>query len=419
MSWYIQPSHLKGELAIPPSKSETMRGLLLGAMGKGETLISNPLYSPDTLAMIAALSSLGAKITTFPDFIHIEGVDGKIEDHDRTIDAGNSGLVLRLIGALAGLSSARTCITGDYSIRHRRPVQPLIQGLQALGAQAEMQEEGLVIRGKISPGKARLSGEDSQPVSGLLIATSFLQGPTELIVDDPGETPWIDLTLVWMQKVGLQLSHSQYTFYSLSGYGAYPGFQTRIPADLSSLSFPLVAALVTGSSLTLTGIDLTAAQGDKKIIDLVQQMGARMEIKADQIHIHPHDGLKGIEAAINDCIDALPILAALACYASSPTRLFQAAIARKKESDRIHVMARELSKMGAQIEEFPDGLIIYPSRLKGATVESHSDHRIAMALAVAALGAQGLTHIQGVDCAAKTYPSFARDFQTIGARLEA
>lgn len=410
--WRIHSSKLKGSLEIPSSKSETMRALVLGLMGHGLTRIERPLISSDTLAMVAAVRQFGARVNVHDNWIEVHGVGGKFAPIDRKIDAGNSGIVLRFMGALAGLSSGVTEIIGDYSVRHCRPVLPLIGALQQLGATASS-DGTLRIQGSIQAGNARLIGSDSQPVSGLLIATSFLRAPTEIIVDTPGETPWIDLTLHWMQKIGLRVDRKGYSQYRVHGKGSYEGFCARIPGDLSSLAFPLVAALITRSSITLTGVDLQACQGDKRIVEIVQQMGAQVDVQQEQLHVGVTEKLHGIELDINDCIDALPILAVLGCYAEGVTRLVNGEIARHKESDRIAAIAHELRKMGAQVHEMRDGLEIWGTPLKGACVQSCTDHRIAMALSVAGLGAVGETIIEGVECVAKSYPNFFTSLQGI------
>ena len=159
-------------------------------------------------------------------------------------------------------------------------------------------------------------------------------------------------------------------------------------------------------------------QGDKIIIDVLREMGAQMTWTPTGLSIQAGSPLIGKRIDVNKMIDALPILAVLGCYATGTTTLYNGAIARQKESDRIAAIALELKKMGAQIEETPDGLIIQHSPLTGTTVTAHNDHRIALALAIAALGAHSTTTIEGTECIAKSYPTFVQDFQKIGAQIE-
>jgi 3-phosphoshikimate 1-carboxyvinyltransferase len=417
----IQPSKLQGNLSLPPSKSHTMRALLFGALGRGKSLLSNYLHSPDVFRMIQALKFLGANIKICSDsLLEIQGTKGKILPTLQGIDAGNSGQILRFIGSLAALCPAYTFIGGDDSLCSQRPVTPLLSALRQLGAFAVSSQDNerapILIRGPMRPGKAFLEGQDSQPVSGLLMATSFLEGTTQLYVQNPGEKPWIDLTLFWLQKVGGAVHHRDYSFYEISGPLGYEGIDVTIPADLSSAAFPFVAALVTQSRLEMENVDWEDIQGDKKILIHLRQMGANFSLSPGRTRIFP-SSLRGIEIDVNDCIDAIPILAVLGCFASGKTVLKGGSIARYKESDRLRCMATELSKMGGRIQETEDGLVIWNSSLKGASLQSSADHRVAMALTIAALGAQGNSTLSDSDCIAKSYPSFISDFKRLGARI--
>ncbi len=421
MKLNIFSSTLKGTLTVPPSKSHTLRAILFACMAKGTSHIKHYLKSPDTYRMIDAVRELGALVNVQENSLIIEGVKGSIAPKKRTIDAGNSGQVLRFIGALSALSPSETTLTGDHSICHQRPVKALADALKEQGAVVsylnEVNHPPLQITGTISPGSFSLSGEDSQPVSALLMATAFLKGPSHIYVTSPGEKPWIELTLSWMKKFGLKVKNNDFMHYEVEGNAEYEGFNTKIPGDFSSAAYPIGAALITGSCLTLYNLDMQDAQGDKKLIDTLILMGAHIEIEKDAIHIKNTGKLEGIKIDVNDFIDAITILAVIGCFASSKMEIVNASIARNKESDRIYAIATELRKMGATIVEKEDGLIIYPSILKGTTLYSHKDHRVAMALSVAALKAEGETIIEDVECIKKSYPSFIEDFQSLGANI--
>lgn len=416
---HITPSPLSGTVNIPPSKSHSLRALLFSMLGTGVSRIDNLLISPDTEAMIRSMALFGAKV-------HLDGnqakIEGKFLPPEDVIDAGNSGQILRFIGGVAALLPAYSVITGDASIRGLRPVKPLLGALRQLGALAESARgDGyapILIRGPIHPGKCSLLGTDSQPVSALLIATSFLDGPSEITVMEPGETPWIDLTLSWLKRLGAHVTHEDYTHYHVKGGLNYSGLNYTVPGDFSTAAFSLIAALITGSKLTLTGLDKEDIQGDKILIDILTEMGAKIEWKEKSLHVEGESTLKGDRIDVNRCIDALPILAVLGCFAQGTTTLYNGSIARSKESNRITAICQELKKMGAQIEERIDGLVIHESPLHGAELFAHRDHRIGLALAVAALGASSPSTLKGASCMAKTYPTFVQDFQTLGAQLE-
>ncbi|MBU6383007.1 MAG: 3-phosphoshikimate 1-carboxyvinyltransferase [Verrucomicrobia bacterium] len=416
----ITPGKLAGQIALPTSKSHTIRALLFALMAKGKSVIRHPLPSPDTLAMLNAIRHLGAVIDMDQDALFVEGVGGKLQPAEDVIQCGNSGQVLRFIGALAALSDNYTILTGDLSIRHNRPVAPLLNALTQLGASAVSSRlDGyapIIVKGPLKGGKATLDGRDSQPVSGLLILGAFT--PLELHVTNPGEKPWVALTLHWFDKLGIPYENQNYEHYKMKGNTQLKAFEYTVPGDFSSAAFPLVAALITESEITLNNLDMHDIQGDKAIIPALESMGAEFEWNDRALRVKKGGALKGARIDINDFIDALPILAVAGCFASGETEIVNAAIARKKESDRIHCIAEELKKMGAQIEERPDGLIIRPSNLRGSpALQSHHDHRLAMALSVAALRASGESVIDGIECVGKSYPIFFDHLVHLGAKI--
>lgn len=421
----VRPSTLKGEIQIPPSKSHTLRAILYGAMGKGKTVIHRYLPSPDAFAMIDACRHLGATITCQHDSIEIFGLNGKISGAEDVIQAGNSGLVLRFMTAISALGFHPIVITGDQSIRNQRPMQPLLDGLTQLGVQAiSTRDNGfapIIVKGPLHGGHAGISGEDSQPVSALLMAAAFASQPTELFVSNAGEKPWIDLTLSWFDRLGIAYERQEYSHYRVYGQTHYDGFSYDIPGDLSSIAFPLAAALITQSEIVIQHVDLSDPQGDKKLIDVFRKMGARIEVDANKktltVRKSPH--LHGLKVDINDFIDSITILATVACFAEGETHILNAEVARQKECDRIHCITKELQKMGADIQEEAAGLIIKGGRkLHAAAVNSYHDHRMAMSLAVAALGAEGETRIDSISCVKKTFPTFCSDFQNLGADIK-
>lgn len=417
----IQPGKLSGKIAVPTSKSHTIRSILFALMAKGKSVVSHPLASPDTVAMLDAARSLGAVIDMENDTLFIDGVDGQLHPAEDVIQCGNSGQVLRFVGALAALSESYTVLTGDLSIRHNRPVAPLLSGLTQLGALAVSSRlDGcapIIVKGPIQGGKAIIDGRDSQPVSGLLILGAFT--PLELHVTNPGEKPWIALTLNWFDRLGIGYENKNFEHYKMKGHSRLKAFEYIVPGDFSSAAFPIALALVTESEITIDNIDMTDIQGDKALIPALESMGALFEWNGRTLTVKRGAALKGARLDINDFIDALPILAVVACFASGETEIVNAAIARRKESDRIQCIAAELKKMGADIEERPDGLIIRPSDLHGSNdLQAHHDHRLAMALSVAAMSAKGESLIHGVECVGKSYPAFFNHLAQLGAKVE-
>lgn len=420
MKYYIKPGGISGEIDVPPSKSHTLRALVFALMAEGTSCIENYLPSPDTLAMIDAIKQFGAEVKMEGESLVVTGVAGAPKGPTDIINAGNSGIVLRFITAISALVDNYVIITGDESIRSRRIIQPLIETLAANGAFAVSSKlDGfapVIVKGPISPGDFCVEGQDSQIVSALLIATTFLKGPSNLYVTKAGEKPWVDVTLGWLNFLGIKVRRDDYRHYQILGDAHYKGFSVTIPGDFSSALFPLCAALITKQTVKIHGLDTRDNQADKNFIQVLGQMGAKLMLDPSEQSITLASGseIVGIEVDINHCIDSLPILAVVACFAGSETIIRGAKIARFKESDRIAAITKELRKMGAKIEELPDGMKIYPSKLKGASMDSHQDHRIALALMVAAFGADGESEIDGVECIVKTYPTFIHDMETLG-----
>lgn len=415
----IQASKLSGIHKIPPSKSQTMRALIFAALSTGRSLIRNYLHSPDTEAMIHACRLLGAQIKVMPEILEIEGNLHSAED---VIDAGNSGLVLRFIGAISALTPHYTVITGDESIRRRRPVKPLLEGLTQLGAFAVAAQGNdhapILIKGPLKGGRATIDGADSQPVSGLLIASAFASSKTELFVTNPGEKPFVDMTLSWLDRLGIPYERDGYEKYLIQGGAEIEGFDYFVPADWSSASYPIAAALITNSELTIEGIDFTDPQGDKELISLLQEMGAKFHIEGHKLTVLAGAKLKGQKIDVGRFIDAITLLPVIGCFAEGRTEIVGGAIARHKESDRIRSIVSELKKMGAKIVETEDGLIVEQSELQGAVTESYADHRMAMSLTVAGLGAAGETVVTGTQVVAKSFPGFFDRLREAGAQIE-
>lgn len=417
----IRKSTLKGIAKIPPSKSQTLRALVFATLSSGTSIIRNYLPSPDTEAMVRACRLLGASIDQFPDALEVKGGLHPAED---VIDAGNSGIVLRFISAIGALIPAYTIITGDDSIRHRRIVKPLLEGLTQLGAFATSSRgDGfapVIVKGPLKGGTALIEGIDSQPVSALLIASALAPHSTELYVTDPGEKPWVKVTLSWFDRLGIAYENHDFERYILPGNSSIKPFEYTVAADWSSALYPIVAAMITESEVTLEGLDFSDPQGDKAVIELLQKMGAQLEI--DPLHqrltVHPGSCLQGGIIDVDSFIDAITLLPVLACFAKDKTEFIGGRVARHKECDRIAAIVTELKKMGAKVEERPDGVVVEPSTLKGALTFSYADHRMAMSLAVAGLAAEGETSISDAGVVAKSFPGFFDLLRHLGARLE-
>jgi 3-phosphoshikimate 1-carboxyvinyltransferase len=416
---------LAGTINTSPSKSQTLRAILFASLATGKSIISNILLSPDATAMITACRMFGANIN-FLDTTTLEiiGTSGNLTAPDDVIHAGNSGIVLRFIAGIASLINNYTVITGDYSIRYSRPLQPIIDGLTGLGVDVKTMRGDnfapIIIKGPPLFNETVLEGYDSQPVSGLIIAATLMPGLTTINVKNPGEKPWIDLTLDWLDRLGILYQREEYNKFIISGENNIPAFNYKVPSDLSSIAFPVAAALITNSSIIIDNVDLSDPQGDKRLLDIFQEMGANLEYRVSQqrLVVHEHTGLQSVTVDINDCIDSINILSVVACYAKGKTVINGARVARNKECDRIACITQELSKMGANITELEDGLIIVGGQLHGSDIlQTYHDHRMVMALFIAALAANGHSIIHDTRSVSKSYPLFFSDMKLLGCNF--
>ncbi len=401
---------LQGTVRLPPSKSQTMRACLFAALADGLSHVYNPLPSPDTDAMLTACRALGAHIEPCTGGYAIRGVGMRRTLTSHAIDAGNSGIVLRFVGAVLGLFGEQVTITGDASMMARRSCSALIRGLEQLGAKvtSNASHVPLTILGPIRPGRVHIDGADSQPVSGCLIATSLLDGISEIHVQNAGEKSWIALTMHWLQQQGVTIEHDAYSTFRVHGKKHFMPFHYRVHGDMSSLAYFLVAALLLPTDVCIEDVDLADGQPDAVFLLILQKMGASFTIdhEAKKLFVKGPQRLCGAHIDINDCIDMITIVAVVGCFATGKTHITGARIARDKESDRLHAITQELTKMGANIEESEDGLIITSTELHGADLSSHGDHRIALALSVAALCAQGPSTLTDIACIQKSFPDF-------------
>ncbi len=418
----VSPSRLHGEIWIPPSKSQTMRAILFASLAKGISKISRYLQSSDTDAMITACKQIGAEIIVSKEQLIITGTAGRPTVPDNVIDARNSGQILQFFSAVCGLIHGCTIITGDHSIRTNRPITELLSGLNQLKSSSlSTRNNGyapLVINGPISHGQLHIDGAISQPVSAFIIAASFLNGSTEIYVTNAGELPWIDVTLSWLDRLGIKYKNNNYTHYTVFGSVEHNAFDYVVSGDFSSAAYPIVGSLISGSSITVHGLDMQDPQGDKKLIDVLKLHGANIEYDENtrSLSVFPSEVTGGV-INVNEFIDAVTILSVLGCYAKGTTTIIGAGVARLKESNRLATMVNELSTLGANIRETDDGLIIKQSCLRGGNVNSHRDHRVAMSLAIAALNAKGSVLINDVGCIDKSYPSFVDSMAELGADI--
>jgi 3-phosphoshikimate 1-carboxyvinyltransferase len=421
MKLVCRQSRLRGEVIIPGSKSHTIRAVAIASLAEGESAIRAPLESDDTWAAVEAYRALGAEIAAEPGLWRVHGTGGRIRPPENVIDVRNSGVTLRTaLGTCALLREGLAVLTGDEQIR-RRPAGPLVQSLNDLGAGVRSTRgtgtAPFVVEGRLRGGVTSIEGATSQYVTGLLINVPLADGESVIEVTRLNEAPYVEMTLDWLRRQGIGFAQDDLRQFRVPGGQHYLPIDRAIPADWSSATFFLGAGALDGNDIALRGLDLSDTQGDKAVLDYLREMGAEVSAVGEMIRVRPR-ALAGCDLDLNDTPDALPTLAVLGCFARGATRLLNVPQARIKETDRIAVMAAELRKLGGEVEELPDGIIIHESRLRGADVDGHGDHRVVMALAVAGCSIPGTTTVHSAEAAAVTFPEFADCLKALGADLQ-
>ncbi len=421
--------NLRGEVRMPRSKTHSFRALILASLADGVSFVRNPKLSGDWHEAVKAMRMYGARIEEVePGVFRVEGVGGRLQTPDDIINVNNSGTMLFFVAGVAAACPGWSVITGDESIRTLRKIsRNLFEPFEALGVQIiSTKNDGmapLVIRGKVNGGVAHMDGVGCQPVFSVLIASAFSERPVDVFVTNPGERAYIDLLLYWFRKVGLNYENigNNYEHYRFPGNRPPRAFDAEIPFEWSAPAYPLLAAILTpNSEITVRGMNWEDPYGDKQVIAILREMGANIRVDGDALTASTGE-LHGIEVDMNDLPDQVPTIAVAACFAKGKTVIRNALTARWKECDCIAAMCRELSKMGAQVIEKEDGLVIDQDgswRLHAAQLDGYYDHRMVLSLALAGMQVEGETRISDAQMVEKSFEHFIPDMRNVGANLE-
>ena len=428
MDFLVTPGgSLHGLIEVPGDKSISHRALILGALAEGESVITNILAADDIRATAGALKSLGVKIGGMDSECRVHGVGlaGLTKPHN-PIDLGNSGTALRLLsGVIAGQSFSVT-LTGDSSLR-RRPMDRIKEPLALMGADIEA-SDGVCVPLQIS-GKRRLTGiEYSLPIASAQIKSAVLLAGlyAKDITTVREKLKTRDHTERMLAGFGCAVEISE-TSVTVTGGGRLQGRSLSIPGDFSSAAFFLVAALITPSSeITLSGVGVNPTRTGA--LEVLRRMGATIEVNnSREIAGEPVADVKVISSTLHgfaippelvvSSIDEFPALAVAAACAQGTTSISGAAELRVKESDRIKSIVAGLRALGIVVEEFPDGMTIHGGQFRGGIVESHGDHRIAMAFAVAGAVSSAPVRIMNCDLVQTSFPGFSNVAQMAGLQL--
>jgi len=423
MKLIVKKSRLSGKIAIPGSKSHTIRAIAIASLAQGESHINRPLYSSDTQAAINCYSALGAGIDTSDQKLwKVIGTGGNIIPPKETIDCLNSGTTLRLAMGSATLTGHGETIvfTGDEQIQSR-PVGPLLEALENLGAKCRsLKNNGkppVEITGKLIGGQTPISAFTSQYLSSLLLCTPLAQNDTKIDVTMLNEPGYVQMTLDWLDKQKIEYENQQMKKFIIKGNQSYKAFNEAIPADFSSATFFLCGAALLADEVNLLGLDFSDSQPDKAVVDYLKAMGADIQVESDSVKIKASK-LIGTEIDMNATPDALPAMAVTAAFAEGQTRLVNVPQARNKETDRIACMAKELKKMNIRVEELPDGLIIDESQPRPTKLHGWADHRIVMALSLAAMAMDSECIIDTAEAINVTFPDYVELMKSLGAEIE-
>ena len=421
-------SGLSGTIRVISSKYHMTRAMIMGSLAEGRTTIedaSGAVVGKMT-STVDNVEAFGARVETRGETCIVDG--GPYRTPDNVVDVENSGTTLQFLLGVAATAPGWTVFTGDHSLR-QRPIKSLVDSLTRIGIECiSTRGDGtapLMVRGGgIEGGETEISGFISQWLSGVLICAPLSrQGVTVRLTDLLREAPYIDMTLQMLDAFGVSYDASEAPHtYRVPGGQVYRPTTISIPGDFCVASVILVAAAITpGSDVTLENLDLSSIHPEKKIVDIMVEMGADLTIDeaAKTIRVRGSTDMRGIDIDVTHSPDLVPILSVLGCFARGTTRILNAEHVRYKESDRIASMM-ELTKIGARIEERRDGLDIQgiDGFTGGETLDAHLDHRVATALSVAGLRTEREIIVTRAENFVMSYPGFLDDVTTLGGALE-
>jgi 3-phosphoshikimate 1-carboxyvinyltransferase len=418
---------LHATVRVPGSKSLTNRALLIASLANGKTRLTNALFSDDSRYFVGALQTLGFDIQ-LDELNHemtVAGLGGEIPSQKAELFIGNAGTAARFLSAFLTLGHGEYILDGDSRMRER-PIGDLIDALSQLGAKLEATNNCPPVHIKASGlpgGKTKIAGNiSSQFLSALLMIAPCAISPVEIeVITELNSKPYVDMTLAVMQDFGVEVQREDYRYFSVP-LTPYRGISSHnqssisslkskisnyhIESDASAASYFFAAPAVCGGTVRVENISRDSKQGDIAFLDILQQMGCTIEETDHCLLVTGSSQLQGVDVDMRDIPDTAQTLAAIAPFASSPTRIRGIASARVKETDRVHATCVELARLGVQVEEHEDGMTIYPCEtFQTSNVQTYNDHRMAMAFSLIGLRVPGIT-IETPGCVSKTFPNY-------------
>lgn len=455
----IKPNHLEGEIVIPPSKSISHRAVIAASMANGYSKLENIVFSKDIIATCDAMQDFGINVNTYPGRVDIIS-DGHLRAPIHPVQCNESGSTLRFLVPFGGLVDKPVVFSGKPSLMSR-PLSPYFEIFNKQGIRYEYRAKmPLLVEGELKPGLYEVPGDvSSQFITGLMFALPSLKEDSQIVVTSPLESKqYVDITMDVLKTFGVEIVNHNYEHFAIKGGQHFTPHNFRVEGDYSQAAFWIVAGLLDGD-LTLKDLSAQSLQGDKAILEICKSMGGKiieetsktsqvsqatqaslatqvsLATQATQASLATQESLAtqasqatqpttlhilksvthGTIIDGSQCPDIVPVLAVLAALSEGETKIINASRLRIKESDRLKAIATELSKLGADITEADDGLIIQgKTSLKGGIVDSWNDHRIAMSLAVASLRCEGEVIITNSSAIDKSYPHFFQEFKRVG-----
>lgn len=432
---HLKPGRLHGTVPAIASKSMAHRLIIAAALANGETHVVCNTTCADIDATVRCLEALGSRIEIVEDGFNVHPTMKSSEFGllralaGGTLDCGESGSTLRFMLPIACALGADATFVGTGRLG-ARPLSPLSDELIAAGAELDgLGSFPLKTHGRIRPGTFKLPGNvSSQYISGLLLAAPLLGSPSTIEVSGSIESrPYINLTIQALKAFGVDINveriaphdgRPELTRFTNDGDGYRTPGEVSVEGDWSNAAFWLCAGALGDDPITVDGVSLSSAQGDRNILAALSRFGARIVRSTNAATVQP-DKLNGFEMSAQDIPDLVPVMSAVAAFAIGDTVIKDCARLRIKESDRLETTSRELRNLGAEVEIKGDTLIIHGRlALSGGRVSSHNDHRIAMMAAIAATRCTGDVWISGAEAVNKSYPAFFEHFRMLGGNVE-
>ena len=403
---------LNATVRVPGSKSLTNRALLIASLANGTTHLSNALFSDDSRYFAKALQTLGFDVllNEVNHSMTVTGLGGKIPATKAELFIGNAGTAARFLSAFLTLGNGEYILDGESRMRER-PIGDLIDALNQLGVVLEATNNcppvEIFAKG-LSGGKTTIAGNiSSQFLSALLMVAPYAQSQIEVTLStDLNSKPYVDMTIAIMKDFGVEIERQGYSQFTIHPTSYSPLSAYAIESDASAASYFFAAPAICGGTSKVENISRKSVQGDIGFLDVLQQMGCTITESDNSIQVTGTSELHGIDADMRDIPDTAQTLAAVAPFASSPTRIRGIASARVKETDRVSATCTELKRLGVQVEEYEDGMTIHPCQtFKPANIQTYNDHRMAMAFSLIGLRIPGIT-IENPACVSKTFPNY-------------